>query len=427
MGEVFFHVDVNSAFLSWEAAYRIHELMDPVDLRSIASVIGGSEESRHGIVLAKSVAAKKYGIQTGEALVEARQKCPGLVVVPPDYPLYVECSRRLIRFLKKYSPKVEQYSIDEAFMEMTGTEHLYGQPVLFANELREMIRDRFGFTVNIGVSSNRLLAKMAGELKKPDYTHSLFPEEIPKKLWPLPVEELFFVGRAYKKKLHLLGIRTIGELANTDPLILTSHFKSYGKVVRDFANGYDAPMLITDAPDNKGYGNATTVPCDMTDPLQADRVLLSLCETVGTRLRADRMKARCVAVSICSFEFVRWSHQKMLPSPTDVTVEIFRAAAVIFREMWSGTPIRQIGVHTGMLTHLESYQFNLFDPVRHDRLMKMDRTVDSIREHMGEDAVFRACFLKGPVKNMAGGLDASRRTGITKGIKDPFPDEKGPA
>ena len=424
MKEIFYHVDVNSAFLSWEAAFRISELLDPVDLRCIASVIGGSEESRHGIVLAKSQAAKRCGIQTGESLVDARQKCPGLVIVPPNYPLYVECSRRLMRFLRRYSPCVEQYSIDEAFVNMTGMSHLLGQPVLFADELREMIASRFGFTVNIGVSSNRLLAKMAGELKKPDITQSLFPEEIPQKLWPLPVEELFFVGRAYKKKLHTLGIGTIGELAAADPDLLAAHFKSYGTLLHNFANGCDAPMLVTNAPDNTGYGNSTTVPFDVTDLGRADRVLLSLCETVGARLRADRMKARCLAVSICSFEFVRWSHQKMLSSPTDVTIELYRASAEVLREMWNGIPIRQLGVHTSRLTREESYQFSLFDPVRHDRLMKMDRTVDLIREHMGEDAVIRACFLKGPVKNMAGGLDKTRRTGITKEIKDQFPGEK---
>ncbi|HUM83382.1 MAG TPA: DNA polymerase IV [Lachnospiraceae bacterium] len=423
---VIFHVDVNSAFLSWEAAYRINECLDPVDLRTIPAVIGGNEKDRHGIVLTKSVPAKAYGIKTGEPLTDARKKCPGLIVVPPNYPLYVECSRRLMRLLRKYSPCVEQYSIDEAFCDMTGTEGRYGTPVVFANELREEINQKFGFTVNIGVSSNKLLAKMAGELKKPNLTHSLFPQEIPQKLWPLPVEELFFVGHATKHKMQLLGIHTIGELAKTDPDILKAHLKSQGMVIWSFANGTDVSELVSEPPENKGCGNSTTVASDLTDMDTARHVLLSLCETVGTRLRADRMKACCLAVSITDYEFFHFSHQKMLPSPTDVTIELYRSAVRVFSEMWDGTPIRQLGVHTSRLTHEEAYQFNLFDRERHDRLMCADRAVDAIRSRMGEDSIFRACFLTGPTKNMAGGLDRTRRTGITEGIPDLFPNEKDP-
>ena len=421
------HIDVNSAFLSWEAAYRVHEKLDPLDLRTVPSVIGGDEKSRHGIVLAKSQPAKKYGIKTGEPLVDARKKCPSLIVVPPDYPLYVECSRRLIRYLSHFSGRVDQYSIDEAFLDLTGTEHLYGGPVLFANELREMIAEEFGFTVNVGVSSNRLLAKMAGELKKPNRTISLFPEEIPDKLWPMPVEELFFVGHVHKKRLRTLGIRTIGELAAADPDVLAAHFKSYGRLIHALANGQDTPVFTAVQEENKGYGNAATVPCDITSYWQADRMLLSLTETVAARIRADEKKIGCVAVSICTWQFERFSHQRVLGSPTDVTFEIYETASALFREMWDGVPIRQLGVHTNRVGSEEAYQFGLFDRIPHDRLMRADRAVDRIREKMGEQAVMRACFLSGPVRQMAGGLHASRRTGITKKIADPFPEETGPA
>lgn len=420
---IYYHVDVNAAFLSWEAARRLHDRQDTLDLRTVPAVVGGSEKTRHGIVLAKSTPAKAFGIKTGEALVSAREKCPGLIIVPPDYPLYVSCSRRLMRYLRRFSAAIDQYSIDESFMTMTGCEHTLGQPVLFADELRQMIADRFGFTVNIGVSSNRLLAKMAGELRKPNRTLSLFPEEIPEKLWPLPVGDLFFVGRATTHRLLKLGITTVGELAASDPDMLAAHLKSAGRLIHELANGRDTDLFLTNIDENKGYGNAVTVPADLTDSDTADAYLLSLAETVGARLRADGMKARCVAVFVCTWEFERFSHQRMMISPTDVTYELYRTAVSLLREVWHGDPIRQIGIRTSCLTHEEAYQFSLFDPIRHDKLMKVDRAVDDIRRRMGENAVMRACFLKAPVKNMAGGLDASRRTGITKAIPDMFPDE----
>ena len=203
-----FHVDANSAFLSWSAIYQLNVLGRQPDLRTIPSIVGGDQEKRHGIVLAKSIPAKKYGIQTGEAIVTALQKCPSLAVVPPDYSLYVTASKAFMDKLKKYSDKVIQYSIDEAWAVFDGFESLYGrgQMVNFAHDLKNEIRDDLGFTVNIGISDNFLLSKMAGDFKKPDRVHTLFPEEIEKKMWSLPVSDLFFVGKATTKKLLSLGI-----------------------------------------------------------------------------------------------------------------------------------------------------------------------------------------------------------------------------
>ena len=231
------HIDVNSAFLSWTAAYRVNILGDPLDLRTIPSVIGGDEEARHGIVLAKSIPAKKFGIQTGEPLHQARQKCPDLVVAPPDYGLYVEASRRMIALLREIAPVVEQYSIDEAWIDLSGTERLYGPPVLTAHRIKDRIRDELGFTVNVGVSSNKLLAKMASDFQKPDRVHTLFPAEVPEKLWPLPVRELFYVGGATEKKLRAMGITTIGQLAAADPERLRRQLHQHGLVIWEFANG----------------------------------------------------------------------------------------------------------------------------------------------------------------------------------------------
>ena len=236
-----FHIDANSAFLSWSAAYRTNILGEQPDLRTIPSIVGGDQEKRHGIVLAKSIPAKNYHIKTGEAIVTALQKCPSLTVIPPDYGLYVKSSRALIDKLKHYSDQVIQYSIDEAWVVFDGFEGLYGkgQMVNFAHDLKNEIKEELGFTVNIGISNNFLLSKMAGDFSKPDKVHTLFPNEIKEKLWPLPVTDLFFVGRATAKKLFSLGIKTIGELANADEQVIKAHLKLPGQIIQGYARGED--------------------------------------------------------------------------------------------------------------------------------------------------------------------------------------------
>lgn len=412
---IIFHIDVNSAFLSWEACYRIHMLGESLDLRDIPSVVGGDQEKRHGIVLAKSTPAKKYNIQTGEPLVSAMKKCPGLVVIPPNYDLYVKSSQAFIKILKEFSPAVEQYSIDEAYCDMTGTERLYGTPIAAAYLLKDRIYEELGFTVNVGCSNNKLLAKMAGDLKKPNMVHSLFPEEVSEKMWPLDVRELFFVGRATEKKLRSLGIHTIGELAHTDVNILRLHLKKQGELIHSYANGIDVSSLHQIAPPNKGYGNSITIPMDVSTADSAKMVLLSLCETVGTRLRADEMKASCISVSLTDCDFNYASHQCNILTATNITNEIHRTVCKLFDELWDKkSPIRQLGVHTSKLSSEDFRQYNMFDMYRYDKLEKLDSAIDKIRERYGEDSVKRACFLDGPLDHMSGGIDRAKRTGITK-------------
>lgn len=302
MNRVIFHIDVNSAFLSWEAVYRLYHLGGKVDLRNEIAAVGGDMAMRHGIILAKSIPAKKYNIQTGESIIEARQKCPELKLVPPNYGLYERCSNAFMDILRQYSPCVEQYSIDEAFVDMTGTEGLWGDPITAANRIREQIKSELGFTVNIGVSDVKLLAKMASDFRKPDMVHTLFRKEIEAKMWSLPVSDLFFVGRATTKKLFNLGIRTIGELAKSHPVMLKGYLKKHGEIIWGFANGIDVSVVQPVAPDNKGYGNSTTIAFDVTDASTAKLVLLALAETVGTRLRAAGVYAEVIAVGIKSFE-----------------------------------------------------------------------------------------------------------------------------
>lgn len=326
MSRVIFHVDVNSAFLSWSAAYRVRVLGEREDLRGIPSAVAGERAERHGIILAKSIPAKKCGVKTGEQIFLAQQKCPGLKLVPPDYALYVQASRRFIALLREFAPVVEQYSIDEAWADLSGTEGLYGSPVAAAELLRARIREELGFTVNIGISSNKLLAKMAGEFEKPDKVHTLFPEEVPQKLWPLPVRELFMLGPATERRLNRIGIHTIGELAQADPELLLHYLNKPGLALWHSANGRCSEELLAQPEANKGYGNSTTLPADVTTEAGAQRVLLSLCETVAMRLRRDGKAARCISVSLRSADFVTFSHQTMLREAVHGTEELFRCA-----------------------------------------------------------------------------------------------------
>ncbi len=419
MQKVIFHIDVNSAFLSWTAAYRVRVLGETLDLREIPSAVAGEKADRHGIILAKSLPAKKCGVKTGEPIFQAQKKCPELVLVPPDYGLYVQASRHLIALLKDFAPVVEQYSIDEAWADMTGTEGLYGSPVAAAELLRQKIYDELGFTVNIGISSNKLLAKMAGDFEKPNKVHTLFPWEMEKKLWPLPVRELFMLGPATERKLRLMGIRTIGELARTDVRILRQRFGKVGESLWNSANGRYQENLRAAAEPNKGFGNSTTLPSDVTDAAQAYRVLLSLCETVGMRMRQDKKATRCLSVSLRSKEFQTFSHQKTLPTATDSTEELFRVACQIFDEAWdSVTPLRQLGVQATRLEERGQRQYSLFDiadAVDYEKKAKLDDLIDDLREKHGEGIIRRARFV-GAETVLAGGLSKERRTGVTKPV-----------
>ena len=428
MENLIFHIDVNSAFLSWEAVYRLAHRGGSlpeaeslgadvlagyhmsrrdgcIDLREIPSAVGGDVTKRHGIILAKSIPAKKYGIQTGETLLEAKHKCPNLLLVPPNYGLYRECSAAFLDILREYSDTVEPYSIDEAFVDMTTTCHLFGTPEETAVQIKDRIREELGFTVNIGISDSKLLAKMASDFRKPDLVHTLYREEIREKMWPLPVSDLFFVGRATAKKLASMGLATIGDIAGADPAWLRAVLKKPGEAIWGFANGIDlSPVLAAPAP-NKGYGNSTTTPFDVMDAETANLVLLALSETLGSRLRADGAKIEVVSVAIRYSDLSYFSHQKTLTSPTDLTLEIYHAARELFPGLWDGRPIRHLGVHTGGARYgAYGRQISLFDEIDYEKLAVMDRTLDALRQRFGRDAVKRAVFLNQPVSHMCGGV-----------------------
>lgn len=388
------------------------------DLREIPSAVCGDRESRKGVILAKSGPAKKFGVQTGEPLFQALQKCPQLKVVQPDYDLYVRASRCFVEILREVSPLVEQYSIDEAWADMSGTTSLHGSALEAAHSLKDRIHRELGFTVNVGISCNKMLAKMAGDFEKPNKVHTLFPEELAEKLWPLGVRELFSIGPATEKKLRRYGIRTIGQLAGTEVSFLREKLGKQGESIWHLANGRCPDSLTTAAPLNKGYGNSVTTPSDVTDVPAARQVLLSLCETVGARLRKDGQTGMCLTVQLRTRDFLDFSHQKLLPSSTSVTVELYRAACEVLDEMWQvRMPLRQLGVQVTRVSQTGGYrQYSLFDGVRYDRMEKMDAAMDAIRDKFGETALFRARFLNSPEEHMSGGLAKERRTGVTKEV-----------
>ena len=406
MKPIIFHIDVNSAYLSWSALEKLKN-GSGVDLRTIPSIIGGDEKSRHGVVLAKSIPAKKYRIQTGEPVASALRKCPALVMEPPDHTLYHRYSKAMIELLQEFTPDLEQVSIDECYLDFTPISYMYPSPEEAAARIRDRIFDELHFTVNVGISNAKVLAKMASDFEKPGKVHTLYPEEIPTKMWPLPVSDLFMVGRRSADKLMGFGIRTIGDLAHTSPDFLTAHFKSHGKLMWEFANGIDDSPVVTEKQEAKGIGNSTTLSEDVSDPQKAKSILLTLAESVSGRLRSAGQLAGTVTVEIKYFDFTKASHQTQAFTPCNTTNEIYRLACSLFDELWDGRPVRLLGIRSSRLVSVEEpIQLSIFDlPVPQkekeeahpapspEKLKKLDAAMDSIRQKYGKDAVKRGRFL----------------------------------
>ena len=397
MNQIIFHIDVNSAYLSWTAVEQLNNGAE-VDLREVPSIIGGNQESRHGVVLAKSVPAKKFGIVTGEPVANALRKCPGLLMAPPNHKMYSDYSKQLMAFLSTYTPDIEQVSVDECYMDYTGIAFRYDSPIEAANEIKDAVYEKFGFTVNIGISVNHLLAKMASDFQKPNKVHTLFPEEVPLKMWPLPVSELYMAGKSSVAILQKLEIRTIGELANADPELLELHLKSHGRTLWEFANGIQSERIVRDRPENKGIGNSTTLPKDAETEEEAKKVLLWLAETVGGRLRKESVKAKMISVEIKYSTFQTVSHQKQVTRATNADKIIYEIACELFKELWNGQPIRLLGIRTSKLVdENEPEQMSIFDfqeevgkpKVQDEKHQKLNKALDAIRKKYGDDAIFR--------------------------------------
>ncbi|HVI42538.1 MAG TPA: hypothetical protein VM577_17935 [Anaerovoracaceae bacterium] len=400
-------IDSNSAYLSWTAVSLL-EKGYPMDIREIPAVIAGDPKSRHGIILAKSIPTKKYGITTGQSLFEARQKCPDIAVFPANYDLYMLCSNAMYQILLQYSPRIERYSIDECYLDFTASQKHFGDPVTVAHKIKERIKEELGFTVNVGVSCNKLLAKMGSELKKPDMVHTLYPDEIVAKLWPLPIRELFMVGRASEEKLKKININTIGDLARADPLHMKALMKSHGLLVWAYANGIDdSEVMLNSSIIQKGVGNSTTIPYDVTTREDAHLILLALTERVAMRLRKLGYMASLVSVSVKTDGFIHYSHQLQLQNSINTTDEIYNFVCLLFDQCWKREPIRHLGVSVSDFSSADMRQLSLFDRMDMVKIQKLDKIVDIIRDKYGTRSIIRGSFVNGNVNPVQGGTNDS--------------------
>ena len=365
------------------------------DLREIPSVVGGDPKKRTGIVVAKSIPAKKYGIQTGEPMAMALRKCPNLVVVPSDFRLYTENSLAFKAICRDYAPVVESFSIDEVFLDMTGTSLIYPDPIATAHEIKDKIHAELGFTVNVGISTNKLLAKMASDFEKPDKVHTLFPEEIPVKMWPLPIRDLLFLGKASEKRLQDFGIHTIGELAREKESAIQALLgEKTGHQLYQYARGIDNSPVLAQAEESKGFSVEKTFNDDIVSVEQVLPILLEQCDIVATRMRRKGKKCSCISVTFRTLDFKNRSHQTSLSSATDVTDEIYENARRLFLEFWKGQPLRLIGVALTGLTD-ESFEMMLLfeDTKKKEQRQKLDAALDAIRMKFGNDKITRASIM----------------------------------
>lgn len=384
------HVDVNNAFLSWLAVYRLKN-GEKVDIREQVAVIGGDETKRSGIVLAKSPKAKQFGIVTGETLYSARQKCRNLQVYQGNFKIYREYSNKLYNLLLEYTDRIERFSIDECFLDMTN--YLMNDTLINkAKEINKRVREELGFTVNVGVANNKLLAKMASDFTKPDRVHTLFKEEIPTKMWNLPISELFMLGKKTVPKLYNMKIRTIGDLAKSDKNLLIKKFGKHGKLMWEYANGIDSSEVQYIKEKPKSVGNSVTLPMDIANIEQLEEVLLSLTEQVAYRLRKQDLMANVVSVQLRTKSFEDFSHQAKLDNSTSSTKVILKKAKQLLNEMFKqGMFIRLIGVRVDNLVLKNEMQLSLFGNTESDeKQRKLDSVIDLLNEKYGYNSIIRA-------------------------------------
>ncbi len=398
---IIFHIDVNNAFLSWTAILLLQEGYK-IDIRNIPAVIGGDEKRRSGIVLAKSMVAKKYGIVTAETLYSARNKCKNLKVYPPNYYWYYEKSHEFHEYLKQFTPNTLKYSVDEAFLDFTGTKYIYSDYIKLAHHIKDEIKEKFGFTVNVGIANNMLCAKMASDFQKPDRVHTLFDEEVKKKMWPLPIEDLFMVGRSTSKRLRELGINTIGELAQKDINFLTKYFKNQAEFLKNSANGIDDTKVEPHKSKSESISVTETMPKDLQDINELKEILFRQTSEVSRQLRDKNKFCNVVAVIFKNHQFESYSRQTKLDNPTDNTEIIYDKVVEILENSWKNDPIRLIGVRLADLCSDRKTQISLFDNntiEEDDKNSSFQKKIDEINKKFGSNSVVPASIINKIGKN----------------------------
>ncbi len=398
MERIIFHIDVNNAFLSWTALDLLNQGYQ-YDIRDSYAAIGGDEKSRRGIVLAKSPKAKKCGVVTGETLYMARKKCPAIRFYPPNYKWYQYNSNALFQLLSQYSPDIEVASIDECYLDYGKVKKLYGDEYEFAKKIQKEILDTLGFTVNIGIANSKLCAKMASDFSKPYKIHTLYQNEIKEKMFPLPIDDLFGIGKQTSMKLHQLNIHTISDLAHADPTYLYKYFKNSATKMIEWANGVDDSEVISEAVERKGISNTTTLPKDMNTTEEIFPILHAISENVSLSLRKKNKYASVIAVIFKDKFFKSYTHQRKLENPTCSTTEIFEVSKELFLEGWKRDPIRLIGIRLDQLTDHVTYQASLFEDFEEKRGNEtLDFVVDEIKQKFGDKAIGKASLIENHIK-----------------------------
>ncbi len=387
---IIFHIDINNAFLSWTAVKLLNEGYK-TDIRTIPSIIAGDEEKRHGIVLAKSPVAKKLGIKTAETIYSARKKCPNLEVFPPEHAYYQQMSKTFFKHLEKYTPHIEKLSVDECFMDMSNSSLLYDDLVLLAYKIKEEVKELYGFTVNIGISTSKICAKMASDMEKPNKVHTLFLNEIERKMWPLPVDELYMVGKHASEKLHSLGIHTIGDLAKTDEKTLVKHFNKHGITMHNYANGISEDLMIPSDDKNKSLSTSETLSTDIGEKNKLLQILYKQVDILGKDLRKQKLYTNTIAITYKNSDFVSYSKQMTLSTVTNSTEEISKYITNLFDQSWKSDKIRNIGVRFSNLTNKKQKQISIFtNSIEETKSDTVQETMDKINDKYGSSIIRQA-------------------------------------
>ena len=399
MERIIMYIDVNNAFLSWSAIDLLNKGFKE-DIRNTYAVIGGDEAKRKGIVLAKSNLCKKLGIKTADTLYSARSKCKALRIYPPNYTFYSKMSNKLFQLLSFYSPDIEVASIDECYLDYGKVKKLYGDPYCFAVMIQKRINQELGFTVNIGIANNKLCAKMASDFSKPNKIHTLYDNEVLEKMYPLPVGNLFGIGKQTTQKLNELGIKTIKDLAEFNPTILKKYFKNMALVMQDSARGINNDPVVSEGYEPKGISNEITLEKDTNNKEVLLEYILNLCEMVAIRLRKEKKFVSTVAIIIKTNNFKRKMHQKKLVNPTNITREIYEAAKEVFLEMDLEEKVRLIGVRLDNLVESRVIQTSLFKDIEMvEADSKLDQVIDELKEKYGYKIINKASNINKTISN----------------------------
>ena len=388
------HIDVNNAFLSWTAVDLLNKGYK-IDIRNIESIIGGDDSQRHGIVLAKSMVAKSKGVKTAETIRDAKRKCNDLKIFPPNHKLYQEMSNKLFELISKYTPDIEKLSVDECFIDYTKVRKLYGDPIKFAYKLKKEIKDTLGFTVNIGIANNKLCAKMASDFLKPDRVHTLFKEEIIEKMYPLPIEELYGIGKSSSKKLRELNINTIGDLANANPSLLSKYFKNQTEKIINSAKGIDDSIINVKRSESECISNSTTTSYNLNSLEDIYKFLYPLVENVSISLRKNKKYTSLVGVMLKDKNFKTYSHQRRLKNATSNTDEIYGIAKELVKELWNEEGIRLVGVSLSKFSNIQTHQLSIFEDVKQvESNNELDKVLDKLKDTYGSNIIKKASQIK---------------------------------